>query len=422
MISRSSPTWLVALAILGLGLATATWYQRAAACSADLRAAEQEVRQARATLEKIVGPKLLRAKPPPLPELLQMKSTGLDRTLLDHLWETPPEDWGTDDRVRLEELTPLDLHLRTAMAAEGEVVVTKELLERATSLLRATRILAVRDRLALLHGEEAVFVDGVELRADLAERLSLQPGAPGPLFGATVFRSVLLDVHRLVHLAATSREVLERLETVLALRRHGAPDAASVVAREGLLILERGEKSLHPPAEMHRAGDPSLAPVARAFAELAGRCRAEGCQPAVAALRSRWATASDVDRAAEPLLIPNLASVVERLEADSVLTELAWTAVMLRLEALTLGTYPAGLDPLTTQLAAGGRSAAGWVYERRPGGGARLSLATDGLVFLWPEHQQDELRRLLEWELPPTGAEIPTVSRLRRSPQDRAGH
>lgn len=354
--------------------------------------------------------------------LPKIELTQLDRTLLDHLWETPAEDWGTDDRARLEALAALDLQLRATIGAEGEVLEAQELLAQASDLFQAFRLLALRDRLAFLQGEEAVFLDGLELRTELGERLSLQPQAIGPLFGSTVFRSVLLDAHRLVRLVETSRPTLERLETVLYLKRHRVPDAAAVIAREGLLILGGGEESRKPPTETDPARDISLAPIGRAFAELATRCRDEGCNPAVAALRARRATASDGARGADELLIPNLVRIVQRLEADSALTNLAWTAVMLRLDALTFGTYPTGLDQLTTELAAGGRDAAGWVYERWPGGGARLGLSSDGLVSLWPERQQDELRYLLEWELPPAGDELPTVAQLRRSPQDRAGH
>ena len=370
---------------------------------ADLQAAERELREGRAALEESVGPELLGADVPPLPELPEAGISDEVRTLLSRLADTAPEGWTAGDRVRLQELLALDLRLRAALRKpEGEALRSEEVALRGLDLLAAARLLAVRDRLALLEGDEAAFLDGVELRMDLAERLWLQPVVVGPLLGGAVFQAALRDVQQAVERPGTSTMGLSRLEARLLRWRLRVPDAAAVLAREALFTLEQSEE---------RSGnvggdDPTeallLAPVVHDFALLARRCREEGCRAGVQALQAqREAREEDPYRVMVDLLIPNLVNAVEKVEALSGLAGLAESAVALRLAAEESGRYPPSLDDLPAPLATGGREPAAWSYERRPDGGARLRLTDHATASPWPEPRRAEVLELLVWELPP---------------------
>lgn len=206
-------------------------------------------------------------------------------------------------------------------------------------------------------------------------------------------------------------DLVEQLLPELVLNGLGGeePDAAAVLAREGLFTLEQSEE------RSGRLGgeDPEaallMAPVAQDFALLARRCREEGCRAAVEALRrQREERDSNPYRVIADLLIPNLIHTAEKVDALSSLASLAESAVALRLEAEESGRYPAEAPELPALSSAGGREPAGWSYERRPGGGVRLRLADEGLVSPWPEPRRAEVLDLLVWELPPPGpAEAP---------------
>jgi hypothetical protein len=363
------------------------------------------LREGRAALEEIVGAELLEADVPPLPEVPDpgLSQAGVSRVA--RLADSAPESWTPEDRAWVEGLLPVDLRLRAALrGTEGEALEPEEVLTQGLGFLKAARLLAVRDRLALMEGDERAFLDGVELRLDLAERLWLQQAVVGALVGGAVFQAALADVQRAVERAETSGSGLARLEALLLRWRLRVPDAAAVLAREGLFTLEQSEER----SGQAGGNDPEaallMAPVAQDFALLARRCREEGCHAAVEALqRQREERDSDPYRVIADLLIPNLVNMVEKVETLSGLARLAEAAVALRLEAEEAGRYPAAEDLPDPLPAPDGSESAGRSYERRPDGGVRLGLADEAVASPWPEPRRAEVLELFVWELPPPG-------------------
>lgn len=366
----------------------------------DLTEAERELRAGRRALEEIVGPELLWAETPALPEVPELGLSESQSTLIRRLAETPPESWTPEDRAGIEELAPVALELRSGLSAGGEVVAVEDLATVGLDLLGAARTLAVFDRLALLDGDEAAFVDGLELRLALAAGLQLQRGAVGALVGGAILRPVLEDVQRAVRRPDSPAASLVRLEALLLRWRDRVPDAAAVLAREGLLSLDMAEDQ---PGELgvpDPAGPLLMAPVAHDFALLAEGCREEGCRNAVEEYREGWQAGADPYRVIADILIPNLLDMVRKVEALTALTDLAAAALALRLEAAESGKYPASPQELPAVLAAG-QEAGAWSYETTPEGSVRLGLTPDAILPAWPEGRRDELRGLLTWELPP---------------------
>ncbi|MGD2116696.1 MAG: hypothetical protein PVG07_16705, partial [Acidobacteriota bacterium] len=318
-----------------------------------------------------------------------------------------------------EELLPLDLRLRSVLRSEpeeGEGAGPDELAVHLLPLLRATRVLALRDRLELLAGEPGAFADGLELRERFAERLFLRPSLLGPMFGTAIHAEVLRDVRWVVGRAGTSRELLERMDVLLFRWRSRVPDPAAVVAREGLASLERGENL---PGDLGGADDAAeaafLAPMARDFADLARLCREEGCGRAAEVVGRRMEESEDPFRVVTDLLMPNYFGFLARLDGGVELTALAAAAVALRLEALETGRYPAALEDLPDSVVAAlatARIAGGGLEYDPPGpggsgsgsgsgsGGPRLRLTSDDLLSAWSESRRAELAPLLVWDLP----------------------
>lgn len=80
---------------------------------------------------------------------------------------------------------------------------------------------------------------------------------------------------------------------------------------------------------------------------------------------------------------------------------LAQLALALRLDAVERGSYAADLEGIASGLGLAPEETAALAYERRPGGGARLRLASDRVVTDGPESHRELLRPLLTWDLPP---------------------
>ncbi len=366
----------------------------------NLTEAERELREGRRALEEIVGSELLRAEPPALPDVPELGLSESQSTLLRRLAEARPESWTPEDRAGIEELAPVALELRSGLSADGEVVAVEDLATVGPDLLRAARTLAVFDRLALLDGDEAAFVDGLELRLDLAAGLQLQRGAVGALLGAAILRPVLEDVQRAARRPETLAASLARLEALLLRWRDRVPDAAAVLAREGLLSLDMAEDQPGALGVPDPAGPLLMAPVAHGFALLAEGCREEGCRNTVEGYREGWEAAGDPYRVIADMLIPNLLDMVRKVEALTALTDLAAAALALRLEAAESGRYPASPRELSGVPAAR-REAGALGYETTAEGGVRLGLTPDAILSAWPQGRRDELRGLLSWELPP---------------------
>lgn len=368
----------------------------------DVRQAERDLERARAEFEEIVGPRLLHLDPPPLPEVPRPELAPDEKELVDRLFDAPPGEWSGGERARLAEVLARELPRLSAVSSRGEVVTTEGLLARAVRLLIATRLSALRDRLRLLEGREPELSDGLDLRADLATRLSLQPSLVGPLLGNAVFLRVLEDVHAAVERPATSRATLERLDALLFRWRLEAPDAAAVLARDMLTTLDRGEAA----QERRELGaeDPARAvfsaPWVQDVADLARRCRKAGCRVAVAAIETRKPGEESPYRVIADLAMPNVLDGVKRITGVGELARIAHTAVALRLEALELGAYPDNVDRVVTQLGFSPSEAAELSYEHRPGGGAQLRLTSEHVVTDAIERRRETLRRLLAWNLP----------------------
>ncbi len=381
----------------------------------DFEAAERKLAEAREELEEIAGPELLRADAPPVP-LLTEEDVGLSKEEADRakrLLGVDPEEWSAADREWVDGVVALGPRLRGALGAEGdEVAGSQDLAGHLVPILQATRVVALADRVALLEGEAARFVDGLELRQSVAERLFLQPPLLGPLFGNTVHVETLRDVRWAVGRRETSAETLERLDALLARWQLAVPDPAAVVALEGLSTLASADDL---PGELgagEEAAKPLLlGPMARDFADLARLCREESCAAGSELVVRRMKESDDPFRAVADMMMPNMFSFAVKLDGGATLTEVARAALALRLEALETGRYPVALDALPPVLAAARGAVEGLEYEppgrTRPGagaatgaGGARLRLTRDDVLSGWSESGRAGLEPLLVWELP----------------------
>ena len=369
----------------------------------DVRQAERDLVRARWELEEIVGPRLLSLDPPPLPEVPPARLSAEEKSLTARLLDAEPGEWRAGERERLGELLAREGATLAAAGSRGEAVAQSELASRVFPLLEISRLLALRDRLAFAEGREAELLGGLEVRLDLATRLWLQPGLLGSILGMAIHRQALQDVHALAVRPATSRAGLERLEALLFRWRLEVPDPAAVVAREGLLMIfpDRGAATggeLLP----DEAGEAVFsAPLAQDVAELARRCRDQGCRAAAAAIERGPLEHEDPYRVIADLMLPNLLHVLRKLAGARELTHLARLALALRLDALERGGYAPDLDRIASGLGLTPDEAAELVYERRPGGGARLRLVSDQVVTEAPEAHHEQLRPLLTWDLPP---------------------
>ncbi|MFW6012542.1 MAG: hypothetical protein ACOC92_02410 [bacterium] len=369
----------------------------------DLRKAERELERARSELEEIVGSRLLRQDAPALPEVPSSDLSPEESSFLDRLVESPPGDWTSGERERLAELLAGETTRLSAATSRGEAVSMDQLASRALGLLQPSRLLVLRDRLAFAEGREGELVDGLADRLDLATRLWLQPGVVGALAGGMVHLRALQDVQLLAVEPTASREALERLDALLLRWRLEVPDPAAVVAREGLLTTDYdrfdAEYSALVPDEAAYAV--FAAPLARDLAELARRCRDDGCRAAVEAIENRFSEDDDPYRMIARMMLPNLLDGVRKLTGTRELTHLAQAAVALRLEALELEGYPEDLERIAARLGLAPEEAETLVYERHPDGGATLRFASDRIVSETPERRRDLVRPLVAWDLPP---------------------
>ena len=406
--SSPTPRWcstflpVAACLLVGLGGGTALDGQVAeSALSAADRAADA-LRDARSELEKIAGERWLSAEAPPLPGPLGLGLTPDEQTFDLRLSHEVPETWSARERRRLQRL--LDRHgaALAGLAAQGERVEKEDFLAHAPELLRAATLESLQNRLALLRGDEAACLAGLDGRADLAERLYLQPGIVGPLLGGAVQLAVLEDVHRLAERGATSQPALERIEALLLRWRLELPDAAAVAARQGLEILEP-RKPPDPERELG-AKDPARflfrAQIARDFVTLAHACRETGCQAAAAIVAERQ-NAHEAWRIPADLLMPNILHGIRRIDAVGRITRAARVALGLRVEAPELGGYPADTSLLSAPLQAALSDLAGLVYEPHGHEGAHLELDLEGAADLAAGPAGDRISPLLAWDLPP---------------------
>ena len=368
----------------------------------DVRRAERELERARWELEEIVGSRLLGLDPPPLPDVPPDGLSAEEKSLMSRLLDAEPGEWRAEDRARVSEFLVREEGSLAAASSRGESVATAELMSRALPLLRGSRLLALRDRLAFAEGREVELVAGLETRLDLATRLWLQPGVLGPLVGTAIYRQALRDVRALTVRSATTRAGLERLEALLYRWRLEVPDPAAVVAREGLLMIST-ERATPTGGELlpDEAGEAVFAaPLAQDLAELAQRCRDQGCRVAAEAVEREMFQEEDPYRVIADMMLPNLLDALKKFAGARELTHLAQLALALRLEALERGSYAADLDRIASGLGLTSEETAELAYEHRPDGGARLRLASDRVVTDAPENHHERLRTLLTWDLP----------------------
>ena len=370
----------------------------------DLRKAERELERARAELEEIAGPRLVDEDPPPLPELPPDDLSTDQKSFVDRLVDTPPEDWTAGERERLAELLAGKAPRLSAVASAGEAVSLDQLVSRAIPLLRASHLLALRDRLALAEGREGELADGLAARLDRARRLWLQPGVLGALVGRTIHLRALQDVQAVAQRHGASRSVFERLEAELFRWHLEVPDPAAVVAREGLLVTDpAGAAAAAGELVPDEAGHALFAaPVARDVVQLARRCREESCRAAVEAIKEGLGEDEDDPyRVIADMMIPNLLGGIRKLTGSRELTRIARAAVALRLEALELGHYPEDLERIASQLGLAPDEADALDYERRPDGGATVRFASDRIVSETIHRRRELVARLVAWNLPP---------------------
>ena len=388
----------------------------------DLRAAARELADARDELEEIAGGEVLEDDVPSLPSAEGIEALGAwreHRELLDRLQLVPPEEWSERDREAVDGLVAFDLACRAvlsggadgdhAAADDGDGGADDDVEGRMATLLtlmNGARVIALGDRLALLRGDETSAVEGIALRLDLAERLSLQHGLAEPLIGSAIRQITLRDVHLLVERAETSGETLARLDDLLFRPHLEVPDSAAIVAREGLRMSdpERRPPGVAVPEEGARAF--FLAPVARQFVIMARTCRERGCAAVAEALADERARVAEEEddarqRIVADLVMPNIVDMTRKLERGSELTELARAAVALRFEALEQGAYPATPDRVLEGLAVEAGALDGLRYAIRPDGGVSLSLEADEDLESSPEPRRRLLTELLAWELLP---------------------
>lgn len=371
----------------------------------DVRAAEREMERAVADLREIAGPAWRRGEPPKLPRYPDLGTSQEEEAWLHRLRERPPEEWSSRDRGLLAELLAHDLPLLSAAELADDVAHPAKTVAPSLDLLDAALRFALRDRLAVLDGDEAAAATGLEERVDLAERLALQGGLFGPLISTAIHGQVLQDVRWMVERPETPEAVLERLDAMLLRWRLEVPDPGTVMALDGLeahaqynelaRVIEPGGSG----AEMAVFAAPSL----RHYVTVARLCREHGCRRGIEIYRQRDVEELDPYEAISHLLMPNILNGLEKLEAFEELTALAATAVVLRLEALELGSYPPDLDRVPPPPAVDPAHLDAMVYTRppSPGVGARLESSSDRLLEAWPEARREDKARLLTWKLPP---------------------
>jgi hypothetical protein len=385
---------LLLATLLVLVMPTATACQES-----DVDEAASQMATDLAALEEIAGP-VLDAEVPPLPESPKPRLSRADEVFTARLRTTPPTEWTAEERERLELLLLAD---QPSLWGE-EAVAPDDLSRRATELLSTARLLALRDRLAVLQGDAAQAVDGIVRRIDLGSDLSAQPGLVTLITAGAIHRDALLDVHLLTGRPETSRDSLARLETALLLWRHDAADPAAALAADLLRSLETLERQ-----RRGLAGAPEAAvvygPWASEVLRIARDCREVGCKAAADAARDRVQQgADDPTRAVASFAIPNLLDTVERADADHQLTRLAHLALALRLEAGERGTYPKTVDEVAARLGFAPDEIARIVYRKNPAGDADVGMAEDSRDRLnlggAPPETRQNLTRLLTWSLP----------------------
>ena len=388
--------------LVGLGGGVALTGQEPGAGLSETDRAADALRDARSELEKIAGDRWLAAEAPPLPGPLGLGLTPDEQTFDLRLSHEAPETWSARERRRLQAV--LDRHgaALAGLAARGTRVEPGGFPARVLELLRAATLQSLRDRLALLHGEETACLAGLEVRSGLAERLYPQDVILGPLLANALQLQVLEDVHRLAERSATNLETLEHLEGLVLEWQLELPDAAAVAARQGLQILEPKE----PPDPERELGakDPARflfdAQIARDFVTLAHACRETACEAAAAIFAKRRA-AREPSRIPADFLMPNILHGIRRIDAVSRITGAARIALGLRIEAPDLGGYPADPQRLSAPLQAALADLAGLAYEPHGHKGAHLELGLEGAADLASGPAGDRIPPLLAWDLPP---------------------
>lgn len=363
----------------------------AAACGpspGEIEEAELGLAEARAEIERLAGYSSAETPAPAIPSVPRVRLTPEEHVLVDALLTSAPETWSQEERERSMELVARHGAAISALDSPGRSVASAGLVALGPSLLRAARLMTLRDRLSLLEGDEAAFLRGVGSRLDLALRLSAQPEIVGPLFGNALYVGVIGDVHRAVARSDTSREAVGRLDTLLGTWQREVPDPAAAFARHMLPLVT---------AAVDAPGDPrQRAELARDVVAFAHECRATSCRAAIASL--------DDPPDGEPEQggrhgglrdLPNLLDTVKRLETAAELTGVARAALVLRREALEETGYPSSLaSPPQVEVEP-------VAYARLPGGGALLRLTSDRFVTEAAGRKRPALRALLTWELPP---------------------
>jgi hypothetical protein len=372
-------------------------------------AAEAALREARAELERIAGSRLLRLKPPALPQPRPLELTVEESALVSDLGARPATEWSPEERLQLRALLEGNDAALSDLAAPRWRGEPKEVSTVILPTFRVTRLLTLRDRLALEDGREALALDGLALRMDLVERLLLQPGFVAALVATPIHLGVLEDARFLILDTGVDTEALGRLDEILG-RWQRFPDAGAVIAMEGLLGLDLARESA---ASQPGAGDAGaaalMAPVVQYYATLATACRQGSCQTGIERITARIREQDDPYRGISDLPMPNFYDALRRLEEASQLNELAHTALHLRLRAEASGRYPERLDELPAFLAAARGELPGVEYSSRGPAGASLRLvsATDesdpppSAEMLPAVRQRHELVAALRaWELP----------------------
>ncbi len=360
-----------------------------------------ELRAARSELEEIAGRRRLAVEPPPLPGPLALALSAADQAWIHQLRAKTPEEWTGAERRRLEALVDRCGGDLAGLSARGEQIDADTLLRRAPDLLQGAVVATLQGRLALLHGDEGTALSGIEVRSSLAKRLYFQPGFLGPLLANAIQRLVLDDVQQLAERSATAPGTLRRLEDLLIGWQTDLPDAAAVVAREGLEILSRmdGSRQASALTGSDSAGRRPELRVARAFLGLAQVCREKSCRRATVTLAERR-NDDEPRHVVADLVGPNLLAGAEKLDDTQEIARTARIAVGLRIEAPDLGGYPADASRLSPPLQAALGDLDDLSYELHGAAGARLVLDLGAASETVPGPARDEILRLLTWDLP----------------------
>lgn len=364
----------------------------------DVAAAERELADARRGLERLVGEELLSGEVPPLPAIALVLAAD-EAAEVKRLVEADPGIWTVEEADWARALAEREAAALAALREPGEQREAAALPTAALDLLPAARLAALVDRAALAAGEESVFLAGLEARLHLARRLYHQDGLVGPLLGRMLVEHALGDAQLAAGRPATSEAALGRLDGLLLGFQAAIPDAAAVVAAEGLRAIAAGEEAARAGGEA--GGAPVLlAPYAVELLELARACRRGGCREALELAGNPEARPEDPYRVVAHLMLPNLLDVVRKVELTAHLAEGARQAVALRLAAPERGGYPAALPGELV----GPYAPPGWRepdYRLAPAGGAVLSLPLEDDLEPLPADLRAPLERLLRWELPP---------------------